>query len=355
MLKMKFIAAAILVAMLAVPGMGWTQQSPDEEEPQPGDVASTELTAISVQTLTAFNAFRMIAMRFDPIFNPRNFPGLGTRTAAALPDGFTSIASGEETKGVSFWVNTARNKIEDEFAPTAYDGYTNSFAVGGDYAVTPRAIVGLSLSYADTDIDTPFNQGDSQTKGFTLLPYANFNINKWLSADVSVGYAWNDTDIRRVQGGETIIGSQDSEGWLAVGNLNAQKWFNLMFLSARAGLLYNEDKRSTFTESDGTVNVGRTNDLTQANIGASIGYWMEPFMPSLSVTYTYDLDREDQVIEGGDLQPANDKDGLTIGLAMSFYGSGSTRGLSVSLAATTEVLREDLENKGLSLNVRYAF
>jgi hypothetical protein len=353
MLRKRFIAAVILVAALAAPGMGWTQE---EEQPvQPGDIAGTELTAISVQTLTAVNAARMIAMRFDPIFNPRNFPVKGVDTAAVLPNGFTSLASGEETKGISLWVNTGRNKIEDEFAPTAYKGYTNSFAVGGDYAVTPRAIMGLSLNYADTDIDTAFNLGDSRTKGFTLLPYANFIINRWLSADVSVGYAWNDTDIRRIQAGTPIIGSQDSEGWLAVGNLNAQKWYNLTFLSARAGLLYNQDKRSTFTESDGTVNVGRTNDLTQANIGASVGYWMEPFMPSLSVTYAYDLDREDQVIAGGGPQPANDKDGLTIGLAMSFYGSGSAKGLSVSLSATAEVLREDLENKGLSLNVRYAF
>ncbi|RJR33018.1 MAG: autotransporter outer membrane beta-barrel domain-containing protein [Desulfobacteraceae bacterium] len=354
MVKIKYIAAAVLVFILSAPG--WAQQLPDEEPQRgAGDVASTELTSVSVQTLTAINAYRMIAMRFDPIFYPRNLLGQGTRTASALPNGFTSIASGEENKGISVWANMGRNKIKDEFAQTAYDGYTNSFALGGDYAVKPWAIVGISMNYADTDIDTPFNGGDSQTKGFTLLPYANFNINKWLSTDVSVGYAWNDTDVRRVFAGNTITGSQDSEGWLAVANLNAQKWFNLVFLSAKAGLLYNQDKRSTFTESDGTVNVGRTNDLVQGNLGASIGYWMEPFMPSLSVTYTYDLDREDQVLAGNGPQPANDKDGVTIGLALSYYGSGAAKGWSVSLAATTEVLREDMENKGLSLNVRYAF
>jgi outer membrane autotransporter protein len=174
------------------------------------------------------------------------------------------------------------------------------------------AVTGVSLNFADTNIDTPFNAGNSKTKGFTLLPYANFTLNDWLSADVSVGYAWNDTDNHRVQAGTTITGSQDSKGWLAVGNLNAQKWYDLLFVSAKAGLVYNQDKRTTFTESDGTVNLGSTNSMTRANVGGAVGYWLEPFMPSLSLTYAYDLDREAQVVAGGGPQPANDRDGLTV-------------------------------------------
>jgi outer membrane autotransporter protein len=346
------VVALMLAAAIAVPVLGWAQQQPDEES---NDVASSERTAVSIQTLTAFTPARVIGMRFDPIFNPRILPGRGPRTAGALPDGFVSLASGEESKGLSVWLNTGLNKIENDFAATAYDGYTTSVALGGDYALTPWATAGLSLNYAHTDIDTPFNGGGSETDGFTLLPYANLTLNEWLSADVSVGYAWNDTDVHREVAGTTVTGSQSSEGWLAVGNLKAQTWLDRLFLSGKVGLLYNQDRRSTFTESDGTVNVGRTNNLTQMNVGASVGYWLEPFMPSLSLTYTRDLDREDEEIAGGGPQPPNDKDGLTIGLGLAYYGSGAWKALSVSLLGTMEVLREDLTNNGLSLNVRYAF
>jgi hypothetical protein len=359
MLKIKCIAVIVLVALLAVPQMGWTQQDePDPhfpDTPAAGDVAGSQLTAISVQRITAGQAAQMIAMRFNPLFNPQTFPARGTKTAAALPEGFTSLSSGAQAKGVSLWANAARNKIENNFAPTAYDGHSSNLAVGGDYRITPWIVAGVSLNFANTDIDTPFNAGNSKTKGFTLMPYANFTLNDWLSADVSVGHAWNDTDNRRVQAGTTITGSQDSKGWLAVGNLNAQKWYDMLFVAAKAGLLYNQDKRSTFTESNGTVNLGTTNSTTQANVGGSVGYWLEPFMPSLSLTYAYDLDREAQVVAGGGPQPANDRDGLTVGLGVSFYGSGATAGLSVALAATSELLRENMTNKGLSLNARYAF
>jgi len=344
------LAALTCAAMLAVPALGGAQEPPDEGE----GVASPERTAVSIQTLTAVTPARVISMRFDPIFNPRNLPGRGPRPAAALPEGFVSLASGEEPRGVSVWLNTGLNRIENDFAATAYDGYATSVALGGDYAVTPWATAGLSLNYAHTDIDTPFNAGGSETDGLTLLPYVNFIVNQWLSADVSAGYAWNDTDVHRETFGTRVTGSQSSEGWLAVGNLKAQTWYDLLFLSGKAGLLYNQDRRSTFTESDGTVNVGRTNNLTQMNVGASIGYWLDPFMPSLSLTYTRDLDREDEEVVGGP-QPANDKDGLTIGVGVSYYGSGAWKALSVSLLGTMELLREDLTNNGLSLNVRYAF
>lgn len=355
MLKPTLMAWLPLIAMIAAPGTGWTQVIHPTPEPAAGDVASSQLTAISVQAITAQQAAGMIAMRFNPAFNPRSFPAKGTKTAAALPEGFTSLSSGEQDKGLSLWANVARNKIENDFAPTAYDGHSNSLAVGADYRVTPGATAGVSLNFSETNIDTPFNSGNSKTKGFTLMPYVNFTLNEWLSADLSVGYAWNDTDNRRVAAGTTITGKQDSEGWLAVGNLNAQKWYDMLFVSAKAGLLYNQDIRSSFTESNGTVNLGRTNNLTQANIGGSVGYWLEPFMPALSLTYSHDLDREKQEVAGGGPQPANDRNGLTVGLGVSYFGSGSTAGLSVALTATSELLRKDTSNYGIALNVRYAF
>lgn len=353
MRKMTLIAPAALIALMAAPGTGWAQVP--HSPPAPGDVASSQLTAISIQAIRAEQASRMIASRLNPAFNPRSFPVNGTKSAAALPEGFTSLSSGEQDKGISLWVNTARNKINNDFAPTAYDGYSNNLAVGGDYRVTSRTTTGVSLNFADTNIDTPFNAGNSKTKGFTLMPYVNFTLNEWLSADMSVGYAWNDTDNRRVEAGTTITGKQDSEGWLALANLNAQKWYDMLFLSAKAGLVYNQDKRSTFTESNGTVNLGRTNNLTQANIGGSIGYWLDPFMPVLSLTYSHDLEREAQVVAGGGPQPANDRNGLNVGLSVSYYGSGSTAGISLALAATSELLRKNTTNNGLSLNLRYAF
>lgn len=319
------------------------------------DVASTERTNIAVQTVTAANAVHLINLRFNPVFNLTTFPGSGGKISAVLPEGFVSLSAGEQSAGVSLWASTSYNKIEDDFALTAYDGTSITTAVGGDFQLSPNVILGLSLNYANTDIDTDFNQGNSQTDGFTLMPYANLKFNDWLSMDMSVGYAWNTTDIRRIQTSTAVTGEQDSEGWVMAGNLNAQKWFDKVFVSAKTGLLYNQDKRSTFTENNGTVNLGRTNELVQASIGGSVGYWMAPCMPSLSVTYTYDIDREDQVIAGGGPQPANDNDGLTVGLGLSFYGSGTTQGLSVTVSATSEFLREDLTNNGISLNARYAF
>ena len=351
MIKKMILPAAILVVLTAFAGISFGEII---HESSNNDVASTQRTTIALQTTTAANTTQLINLRFNPVFNPMTFPGSGN-LAAVLPEGFTSLAAGEESAGISIWANTSYNKIKDDFVLTAYDGSTSTAAIGADYQLSPKFILGISLNYADTDIDTDFNQGNSQTDGITVMPYANFMFNDWLSMDLSAGYAWNNTEIRRIQTGVAITGEQDSEGWIMAGNLNAQKWFDMMFVSAKTGLLYNQDKRSTFTESNGTVNLGKTNELLQANIGGSVGYWMAPFMPSLSVTYTYDIDREDQVIAGSASQPANDNDGLTVGLGLSFYGTGAAQGLSVSISVTSEFFREDLSNKGISLNARYAF
>ena len=86
----------------------------------------------------------------------------------------------------------------------------------------------------------------------------------------------------------------------------------------------------------------------------SIGYRHDGILPSLSLTYSRDLKRANVVLPGGGPQPANDRDGLTVGLGLSIYGVGGNKGLTIGLAATTELLRRDLRNTSLSLNVRLA-
>ncbi|MBU4154071.1 MAG: autotransporter outer membrane beta-barrel domain-containing protein [Proteobacteria bacterium] len=356
MFKKSIFSFAVLAIPMAFPVVSLASHHDlIHEEDTSNDVASTERTAISVQRVTAGAAGQLINMRFNPLFNLKDFPSPGSSSAAILPQGFISLAAGEQTMGVSTWANLGYNKIEDDFVLTAYDGSSTTGAIGADYQLNSKLTAGISLNFSDTDIDTVFNSGNSQTDGFTFMPYANFKVNDWLSVDVSAGHAWNETKNRRIEFGSLVTGSQDSDGWIVAGNLNAQKWFNQMFASARAGLMYNQDERSSFTESNGTVNLGQTNELVQANIGGSIGYWAAPFMPSLSLTYTNDLDREDQFILGGGAQPANDNDGLTVGLGCSFYGSEKIQGLSMTLSLTSELLREDLTNNGISFNMRYGF
>jgi len=321
----------------------------------PDNVASSERTANSVQSVVSTNLYNLLAARFDPLTSLRRLSLLDNRIYLASAGEVSGLGVADTPRGISLWGNAGRNSIKNSFSRTAYDGYTNTFALGGDYQLTKQLVAGLSGTYSRTALDTPFNQGGSKTDGYALMPYAQYSFNDWLNGDLSAGYVWSNTDLHRIVAGTLVTGLQDSSGAIATANLNAQTWKGSWLLAGKAGLLYSRDKRSNFVESDGTVNIGSTSGLAQGKLGGSVGYWMDGILPTLSLTYSYDIRRDPVVIAGGGAQPANDRDDLTASLAFNAYDVAGCKGLTVALSASKEFLRKELSNEGISLNVRYAY
>ncbi len=97
------------------------------------------------------------------------------------------------------------------------------------------------------------------------------------------------------------------------------------------------------------------NDLVQGRFGASVGWYVDPVLAGVSLTYVNDFAREDTVVPGGGVQPANDRDGFVLEGSLTLYGSGAAQGVTASLTASTEIGRRQMESHTVGLNVRADF
>lgn len=331
-----------------------TPPDPAPSEPQPRSSSQPGSTPSAAQAWPAvvLGATQPIARRFGPLADPFSLPGAPGATDLA---GYTGLSAGEGAGGWSVWGAGSVSILENTFFADRWDGTSVTGAFGLDRKVAERVTVGLSVSGARTDLDTPYNGGDAVTDGLTVLPYVAVSITDWLSADLSAGWAWYETRTTRVFAGTTIRGTQPSNGYVVAGNVVASRWVGTMLVSTTAGFVASRDDRAQFAESDGTVVAASASDLVQARIGGTIGWYVEPVLASIGVTYVNDVVRERTIVPGAALQPANDRDAFVLEGALTVYGAGAAEGLTASLKASTELGREDLPSSTFGFDLRFAF
>ncbi len=148
-----------------------------------------------------------------------------------------------------------------------------------------------------------------------------------------------------------VTSDYDAQGYIGTINLSAAKWYGSWLTSAKAGLMVNSNKRATYTDSGGTVYQSSTDNLAQASVDVSVGYWMEPMMPYVSAGYAYDLTSEDPTTPGA----SDDKDEFRLSAGAHIYGSGAWQNVTGGFSVSTIVGREDKENTTAGLNLRVGF
>lgn len=259
-------------------------------------------------------------------------------TAAYFGDSAMSgLAAGDGYPGWGVWSSISHNKfgadipINSAVQPTAkYDAYQSTIFIGADKLIMDKWILGLTVGYENTDIDTKYNGGDNKTDGFTIAPYAAYLINDIFSVDMVAGYTNLSTDTDRIDNvtGSTISGDFDADRWFVATNLNANIYRGQWVFGGRIGLLYTEEEQDGYTERGGTTarTIGERHvDLTQGSIGANLAYMHNNVEPFASLTYYNDLGRDNGTSAGGlpgavgTTQPTDD-DEFQTGLGIRYFG-----------------------------------
>lgn len=355
MTKFRFLGAVIVAGLIATPAMASDQA--ENTDDQAGIVsAAPSVTRVSVDKTTS-----LVTGRTADAIGPGIGGGAATvdagnpifagTDAAAMGEGM-SAGGGEGKIGV--WLNGSWSDVEDDLSSTAYNGDVYSIVGGADYRFSDRFLAGLALGWESADIDTLFNVGNLESEGFSVAPYAGYVINRYFTADATIGYASGDTDLRRTSpiSGSTITGEMDWDRFFAAGNLNGYYQINRFSLSGTVGILWADQSNDSFTESDTTFNPDQDIELGQLRIGGTIGYNLGKVEPYVTGRYEYDFERTDVVVAAGQAQPSNDDSGFEVGGGVRFALSERVSG---AVQGTTHLARDNFESTTVSGHIRIRF
>jgi outer membrane autotransporter protein len=268
--------------------------------------------------------------------------------SANTPDSFpllTGMAAGETVSAFGVWIAPAGSRLESDRTANNYDGSLVTLMAGLDYKPAANLVVGLTLGYDETDLDTDYNDGKFESKGFTIGPYVGYAFTDNLVLDATLTYSFLDNDVDRDRSTSRIAGSYDSGRWMFATNLNYYALYGNWNLTALAGYMYVSENQDAYTERGGdnfTVEE-KTSYLGEWRIGGRAGYLLNNWEPYLSAAYLYDHTWNSN---------ANDRDEIEGTLGVNYYPSDA---FILSLEATHSFFRDDFSNSRLLLNLHYHF
>ncbi len=267
----------------------------------------------------------------------------------------TGIAAGEQSAvlgdNMSVWSSINYSEAESDFAATAFKSETTGGSVGIDYMLSKFVTLGAYVSYSDTDTNSTFNGGSSDTQTFSFGPYATFVVDDMFNVDASIGYSTSDIDNTRTVGAVVATGSQNGDTVFMSIGLNGMKWYDNIGVSGRLGWSYSDTDNDAYTDSLATAFAATDSQLGQIQLGGQVSYYTENFMPYIGATYVYDVISDD-VTTVAPPQPDNDDDEVRLEGGLSIFGTGAFSG---GLSANYTVLREDYEAWGVGGNVSLRF
>lgn len=191
-----------------------------------------------------------------------------------------------------------------------------SLAIGYDYKVNDKVLLGAALTYSNLNGSTKFNNGSMRDNAYGIVPYAAFKVAPCFDVDVMVGYsrvnkkrdrgtAGNITDASL--SGPKATSSPKSDRYFAALHGNFKHHVNRWNLLARLGYLYVTDRQKSYTETRGITDLGtgpllgtlryldkaysgQTNNVNRVSLRLQAGYKASPTVePYAFLTYALDF------------------------------------------------------------------
>ena len=259
----------------------------------------------------------------------------------------TGSAAGDGDNKLGLWANGSWTRVVGSKTSVNFDGSIWTAMIGGDYMITKDLVGGLALGYENAEYDTAFNNGNTDSSGYTIAPYIIARVNDTFSVDFNVGYTRVDYDLDRLDplDGTKITGDTGSNRWFGALNLNGDWQIDSLTLGANIGTLYAREDRDGFTESNTDVTLSEAIDIGRINIGGRAGYLIENVVePYISALVEYDYANEKSAYD--------DRVGVVLGAGVNVF---SGEGFSANLEGTTTEARSGLDIWSVNATVRYEF
>lgn len=268
--------------------------------------------------------------------------GSGAGASSGNPNGDNAVW----IEGLGATVNQGTRK-----GVLGYDADTYGVAIGADKKVGTNFRVGVSASYANSQIDSKSISRETEVDTYQANLYAGYERGNYF-ANGMLGFAWNEYDTTRVIPGVAVAdGSTDGQTYLARlgGGYDHKVRDSKLTITPNASLTYAHNIVDSYTETGAGVlnlNVDTDNiDMLQGKLGVDFGY--EYKTPNTSIRPEIRLGVLHDII--GDEQATTS----------SFTGVGtsfSTNGADVAKTSFVAGAGVDLvRNNGLTLSADYDY
>lgn len=193
----------------------------------------------------------------------------GTQYAST---GQTGFSSGNNGLSNAAWMKTFGNWInqDSDGGVSGFDANTYGVAFGMDTDVNESSRAGISVSYANSDVDGS-GAGDSKADidSFQVTAYTDYT-GKNFYTEASLGYAYNKNDVSRVidfSGTDTIAsGNYSSNQFVAsIGGGIPIQIKNSAFFTPTAGLAWTSVLSESYTET-GAGGLNQRVDIDNINV-----------------------------------------------------------------------------------------
>ncbi len=263
----------------------------------------------------------------------------------------SGLSAGDDENELGIWVSYDRSHFKNTFSRTRYKGNTDTLLVGVDYTLSDKLVLGSAFAYESSDIDTPFNGGNTQITGYSILPYIGYLINENWNVNVGAGISRLNYDQYRTVAGTRINGDTDSQRWFISANLNGTWMFDPFIISGNLGVISAGDNIDRYIESNGRLGEKNKSQLTTFSLGGEVTYILGEFEPYFSLDFNHDNKAAGQRLSGLN-QPSDDRNDLLSALGVRYYGR---EGLSITAEFSKRLNRANLKEENLSVMGRWDF
>ena len=185
-----------------------------------------------------------------------------------------------------------------------------SLAIGYDYKVNDKVLLGAALTYSNLNGSTKFNNGNMRDNAYGIVPYVAFKVSPCFTIDAMVGYS----RVNKKRDRGTAASNTDTalSGTKATSSPKSDRYFASLFgnykhqvnrwnLLARLGYTYATDRQKAFSEANGTTDIvtgtksarqysSLTNSVNRASLRLQAGYKASNTVePYAFLTYALDF------------------------------------------------------------------
>ncbi len=319
----------------------------------PATEASSTITGVALFNTELNNFFQSLGSHIGSSLRSGGSQGFAFNGNGLNYEGKIGMNAGDGGIPYGIWGNYTYTNFENDLSSTAFDGSSHSLLGGVDYSPIKNAILGVSIGYGMTDVDTTFNLGNQENDTFTIAPYFGMLINETWSVDASFGFSRVNTDQFRTAPGTTtqITSSPTADRWFGAVNLNGVTYINDWIIGGRVGVSRARNVTDSFVESNGIVVPKIINQLGTLSIGGDIAHSFGKYEPFVSLTYENDY-RITKIAVVSGAQPSNDRDDFLLGIGVRYFGDN---GLSGNLEWNKRLGRTNFEEDIFNFSLRADF
>jgi len=222
---------------------------------------STLVTERRVATVATEAQANMVLSQISGRLDSRSAP-MGS-SVSLLPTSGGNAGAGDNRSSV--WARAGYDNLKEDNI-TSFGGWKAnlwSLAIGYDYKLNDKTLVGAALTYSNINGSTAFNKGNLRDNAYGIVPYAAFKVAPCFDVDLLFGYSRVNKNRSRTTPGlaspaASLTGPQASSSpkadrYFAAIYANLKQHVNQWNLLARLGYLYLTDKQKSFRETNGQV------------------------------------------------------------------------------------------------------